>query len=124
MICCIVSSLSAGGAERVMSQLANQWNARGHEVHLITLRAAVGDMFSLHRAIDRVALNVESESSSLYQAFANNKRKVIALRRAVVTINPDLVVSFVNKLNVLAILSCVGLAAPVLVSERTYPPSE
>jgi len=50
--------------------------------------------------------------------------KIRALRRTVVFLKPDVVISFVNKLNVLAILACAGLRVPVIVSERTHPASE
>ncbi|PPE03143.1 hypothetical protein HCUR_01419 [Holospora curviuscula] len=33
----IISSLHSGGAERVLSELANYWISKGHQVTLVTL---------------------------------------------------------------------------------------
>jgi glycosyltransferase involved in cell wall biosynthesis len=120
-ICCMVSSLSAGGAERVMSLLANEWAARGHEVTVVTLAPAASDVYPLDRRVDRVALDVELESRSPTQALVHNVRKIRALKRAMVSIAPDVVISFVDRLNVLTLLASAGLRVPVIVSERTHP---
>ena len=123
-ICCMVSSLSAGGAERVMSLLANEWAARGRDVTVVTLASAASDLYSLDPRVSRVALDLEVESRSIAQGIKHNLRKMLALRQTVTFLKPDVVISFVNRLNVIAILSCLGLRVPVIVSERTHAPSE
>ena len=120
-ICCVVSSLGTGGAERVISLLANQWAARGRSVTLVTLASTDKDVYDLHPRVARIGLNVERESRSPARAIINNVRKVQALRRAVVSIGPDVVVTFVDKVNVITLLSCMALGVPVVISERVHP---
>lgn len=120
-ICCIISSLAGGGAERVISLLANEWAALGRAVTIVTLASTTSDVYDLAPRVQRVGLDVEVESRSPIQAIAHNARKVWALRRAIVSVAPDVVISFVDRANVLTLLSCVGLGIPVVVSERVHP---
>jgi glycosyltransferase involved in cell wall biosynthesis len=120
-ICCLVSSLEAGGAERVMTLLANAWAERGREVALVTLAGSDAEVYRLSPRVQRIALGLEVPSRSPLQAVRANIRKVLGLRRAVRLVAPDVVISFVTKLNVLAILACTGLGVPVVVSERSHP---
>ena len=120
-ICCVISGLYAGGAERVLSLLANHWARRGWAVTIITLSPTGHDAYDLERHVERVGLGLEGETRSLWQAVASNGRKMLALRRAVGRRRPDLVISFVDRMNVLTLLACTGLQVPVVVSERTHP---
>lgn len=120
-ICCLVSSLGSGGAERVMALLASQWAARGRDVTIVTLAALTGDVYELDPRVKRVALALEVESRSPVQAIKHNVRKILGLRRALRAVSPDVVISFGNKLNVLAILATAGLEVPTIVSERSHP---
>jgi glycosyltransferase involved in cell wall biosynthesis len=122
-ICCVVSTLAGGGAERVMSLLANQWAAQGQNVAIVTLSRVGGDEYSLDHRVLRVGLGVEAESNSLMQAVLYNALKIRGLRRAVAGLDPDVVISFVDRVNVLTIFACIGLPVTVIVSERTYPAS-
>src|SRR3712207_4064540 len=90
----VISTLHAGGAERVMSLLANQWAARGEEIALITLDSAANDSYPLDPRIHRIALDVMGESSGPLAALANNARRLRALRRALKESGADVVVSF------------------------------
>ena len=120
-ICCVASSLAAGGAERVQSLLANQWVRECHEVTFVTLAGTVADAYQLDPRVNRIALDCETESRSVAQAVLHNLKKIRGLRRAIASCAPDVVISFVDKVNVLALISCMGIGVPVIISERTHP---
>jgi len=117
----VISELPAGGAQRVLSVLANQWAARGRRVTLITLAATGADSFRLDPSIRRVGLGLRSPARGALEGVWNNVRRWRALRAALREARPDLVLSFVTETNVLTLLSSLGLALRVIVSERSDP---
>src|SRR5947209_4638752 len=112
-ICCVVPSLAGGGAERVMSILANEWALRGRYVTVVTLAPDADDAYRLDARVARVSLGLEIESRSPTHAVVYNIRKIRGLRDAVIRVAPNVVVSFIDKVNVLTLLSCLGLGIPV-----------
>ena len=121
-ICCIVSSMGGGGSERVMATLTAEWAARSHLVTLITLSGRGSDRYELDPRVVRRSLDALHESSTLARSVVANAKRLYCLRRAVATSAPDIIVSFGDKTNVLAVMATVGLRVPVIASERTYPP--
>jgi GalNAc-alpha-(1->4)-GalNAc-alpha-(1->3)-diNAcBac-PP-undecaprenol alpha-1,4-N-acetyl-D-galactosaminyltransferase len=119
----LISSLGPGGAERVMSLLADGLVARGHEVSLITLSHAGKDFYALDPRVQRRGLGLLGDSTHLLSAIHANIRRIRALRRAIRTAAPEVVLAFVTHMNVLALIACVGLRARVVVSERVDPTS-
>ncbi len=117
----IISSLAAGGAERVMSILANRWVAGGHQVRLITLASRRDDFFALDPGVERIGLDLLGESRSPLEALAGNLRRLHGLRRALLSPRPQVVISFMDRTNVLTLLASRGLGLPVVVAERSNP---
>ncbi|MCU0624978.1 MAG: glycosyltransferase family 4 protein [Gemmatimonadaceae bacterium] len=120
-ITCVISSLGAGGAERVMSWLTGALASQGSAVTLVTLSDARADFHALPRAVTRVALGVLSDSRTPLQAVRATAGRVRALRRAVVASRPDVVLSFMDRTNVLVLLALRGTSIPVVVAERNNP---
>lgn len=116
----VISSLGGGGAERVMSLLANAWVARGDAVTLITLAPDSRDTYALDARVRRVALDVAGNSANVLAALAHNVVRIRALRRAIVACQPDAVISFIAESNVRVLIAAAGLRVPVIVSERTF----
>ncbi|WHZ20043.1 MAG: hypothetical protein OJF55_002192 [Rhodanobacteraceae bacterium] len=114
----VISSLGGGGAERVMTVLANTWASGGNKVTLITLGSEREDKYPLDPAVRRVALGVTGNSSNVVHALGNNLLRIRALRRAIKACRPDVVISFMANTNLLAVLAASGLQVPVIVSER------
>lgn len=117
----VIASMAAGGAERVMSLLANHWAQKGWQISLITFDAADGDFFTLDGRINRVALGLMGNATSLISAVSGNLQRIRALRKAIRATQPELVLSFMDRTNVLTLLACRGLDMPVVVSERSNP---
>ena len=118
----IISSLGPGGAERVLSLLANRWGETGHEVTLITLAGPeVEPHFPLHESVELTRLGVMAESHGFFSAALANLTRIRALRRAVADSDPDAVLSFQDTTNVLTLLACANLHVPVIVSDRVDP---
>lgn len=120
-IALVISELGAGGAQRVISLLAGALASRGHEVWLITLAARDDDFFVVDPRVQRVALGLTADSGTVVQALRANVQRWRALRGAISRVAPHVVLSFVTRMNVLAILACVGLPPRVVVSERIDP---
>lgn len=115
----VISSLGGGGAERVMTMLANAWVERGNEVTLVTLAPERMDRYPLDPAVRRIALDVAGNSAHVLAAIGNNVVRLRALRRAIAASRPDAVISFIAESNVRVLIAAAGLRVPVIVSERT-----
>ena len=117
----VISSLSLGGAERVMSIMANYWAERGWPVSLVTLDIAANDFYSLHPSVHRVALGVSGISTTPVEAVRSNARRITRLRQAIRTLRPEAVISFLAPTTMLTVLAARSERVPVIVSDRTDP---
>jgi glycosyltransferase involved in cell wall biosynthesis len=118
----VISSLAAGGAQRVMSLLANHWAKAGHRVTLLAFsRPGIEPFFPLDSQVHYIPLGIEGESSSLIEGMYNNIRRVVRLRRAIRASAAQVVISFMDQENILTILATRPLEVPVIVSVRVDP---
>jgi glycosyltransferase involved in cell wall biosynthesis len=116
-----VSSLSAGGAERVIAELANAFVAAGDEVGVLTLSHPGSDHYVLDARVTRIALDVIWNSTNPWESVRSNLRRAHMIRHAVKGFRPDCVVSFIEQTNVRVLAALLGTGIPVIVSERTDP---
>lgn len=117
----VISSLWGGGAERVLSVLANGWAEQRHEVSILTFEEEEGPTHPLRAAIKLRRLGLLRQSHSFSQGLFVNMRRIRVLRRAIRESRPNLVISFMDQTNVLTVLATRGLGVPVIISERTSP---
>jgi GalNAc-alpha-(1->4)-GalNAc-alpha-(1->3)-diNAcBac-PP-undecaprenol alpha-1,4-N-acetyl-D-galactosaminyltransferase len=117
----VIYSLGAGGAERVASTLINYWVSVGQQVTLVTLDSVEKDFYPIDTRVKRVALHLASESKNGREFIGNNLQRVKSLRGLFRSFEFDVVVSFIDKINVLVLLATLGLGVPVIVSEHTDP---
>ena len=116
----LVSSMNAGGAERVAATLANAWARRGDSVTLTPTYTNRGSSFYfVSPAVDLVWL--ADRIGSRRFPWLTGFHKWRALRRLIREKQPDLVISFLTNVNVMTLLSARGLRARVIVCERTDP---
>lgn len=121
-LCLVIQSLGPGGAEKVLSVLANSWSERGWPITLLTLDNGMEPpFFPLNPAIKHVALGLPAGENNGLKALYRNLRRVLLLRRALRRITPEAVISFIDRTNVTVLLAGVGLKLPVIVAERTDP---
>ena len=116
----VISGLTAGGAERIMISLANHWVEQGQAVTLITFGAGP----PYYPLDDRVALrqlDLPSYGRPLHRALTSTARRILGLRKAIRASRPDIVISFLGKINALTVMATRGLGVPVVVSERNNP---
>ena len=118
----VISSLGAGGAERAMSELATFLAAKDWDVILATFDGTDAvDFYSLSMQVRRVHLDRSGPTQSLFAKLAANAGRVRALRDLVHRERPNVVLGFMETINVLCLLATVGLRVPVVVAERTDP---
>lgn len=118
-----IHSMGAGGAERVTANLANYWAERGWEITVITLAARSFDFYQLHPAIGRISLNLAGESCNIAAGLWQNLHRVMALRRLLHKIQPDIALGMMTSSSVLLALAATGLRISVVGSEHIHPPT-
>lgn len=118
----VISSLNSGGAERVLSELANHW-IETHKVSIVTLSPSNSKPFyPLHKDVNVIHLNqTNTRPTSLFTRLANIVKRVFLLRSTLKTLSPDLVISFVDIMNITTLLASLGLKIPIIISERIDP---
>lgn len=117
----VISSLSSGGAERVLSLMANYWAERGWQVTIVTLSDCGNDFYALDTRIRRVGLNVLKPSANPWQSLRNSLDRIISLRRTLLELAPQVVISFMDLTNILTLMAAAGSGIPVVISERIDP---
>jgi GalNAc-alpha-(1->4)-GalNAc-alpha-(1->3)-diNAcBac-PP-undecaprenol alpha-1,4-N-acetyl-D-galactosaminyltransferase len=114
----ITPSFGAGGAERVMGSLANDFLQRKDaQVHLIILTG--GELF--YKLDDGVKIHKPQFSYRQYPRIAFTLMIFSFLRRTLKSISPDAVLSFGGRYNSFVLLSAFGLSLKVFISERSRP---
>lgn len=109
-----VDSLNSGGAERVVSTLANEFITLGHDVSIILVSTNENKSFyPLSPKINLCCLNECSYSRGL--------KRIFRLRRIIKQISPDVVISFLSHINIYTHFALLGLKICHIVSERNDP---
>lgn len=120
----MVSSMNAGGAERVAANLSNAWAATGCHVTLLVTYSGRGECFyPLSPTVELRFLADEIKCKGQFSGARMYVARFLALRRLIQRERPDVVVSFLTNVNVAAVLANVRMKVPVIVCEHTYPPS-
>jgi glycosyltransferase involved in cell wall biosynthesis len=116
-----VSSMVAGGAERVAATLVNHWSASGHQVALLTVASTNLDFYALDARVTRIALDLNRSSRHWRDFLVDNFKRLRQLRRAIRDFKPEIILSFIDTTNVRMLLASIGTGVPVIVEEHTDP---
>lgn len=112
----VLGGMSFGGAERVISILANHYAAKGWQADIITLLKPDCD-FELHPTIRHIHMGGNSASRAL-----RAPRWIAELRAYLCKEKPDAVVSFAARINLLVLGASLLAPKPrIVISERNDP---
>ncbi|MBQ9071355.1 MAG: glycosyltransferase [Clostridia bacterium] len=111
----VTSSLSAGGAERVIAQLLKEWCKSGVKCSLILLNKK--ELFySIPSEVDLY------EIGKLHKKhYIDKLKKYARVRKLIKEIKPDVVLSMPEEIGIYVIGALLGTKYPVVVSERNNP---
>lgn len=113
-------SMQQGGAERVISSLANDFINRGTEVSILVLDEKPS-LYPLDKKINYINLCANAHSSNVLDAVKNNARRIRLTREAFKKNHPDVVVCFgINNLT-FALAAKRKLGIKTIGSERSNP---
>jgi len=118
----VQSGLGAGGAEKIVNLIAKHRIEKGDDVHVLAIYGKPEDSYFEYPPQVQVHTlyknNDDSESKSRIKAtFA----KVKWLRSTFRKIQPDLILSFLTKINFICACALLYSEIPFLVSERNNP---
>lgn len=117
----VIHALTAGGAERALTALANHWDEAGHTICVLTLAGPHTPFYALRQGVEVRHLDVAQTSRTALSALFNNGVRLLGLRGALRGIKPDLAIGFMDRTNVLTLLATRGLGIPVIATEHTVP---
>jgi GalNAc-alpha-(1->4)-GalNAc-alpha-(1->3)-diNAcBac-PP-undecaprenol alpha-1,4-N-acetyl-D-galactosaminyltransferase len=120
-IALVIADLGSGGAQRVLTTLANEWCLRGLKITLISLSEPETDFFTLAPGISRLSVGGTGSSRSIVHSVLANIQRLTRLRRLVRETGAPTVISFVGTMNILVIIATRGLGLNVIISERNDP---
>lgn len=109
----VAANLNSGGAERVMSLLANQFIKSGYEVEFIFLKKDIRFYPLLQQVKVKVA-EKECDSDSLI-------KKLLWMRKYVGREKPNAIFAFRIAIYCVTLLSLLGKKVPIISSERNDP---
>lgn len=118
-ICFVISSLTGGGAARVVSILAS-WLSDKHQINIITLDKNPS-FYPINESVEIIPLDLIDNKKGIGNAAVRNRKRVLALRAQFKHLKPDVLISFITETNVLCLLANKGLNIKLIISERSDP---
>lgn len=103
--------MGGGGAERVVSELANSFAEQGHDVSIIVAKDPEC-VYPLTAQVKLVDLSAKDKGIL---------SRICALRHCIKENRYDVVISFLTGTNIETLMATVGLRVPVVISERNNP---
>lgn len=110
----VIHSLSRGGAERVISLLANKNSEIGESIIHLTEGNSIG--YKLNPLVEVEKCLIKSKF-----LLVRRVKSLILLRKSLRRHNPDVVISFITRTNIYTLIASIGLKIPIIISERNNP---
>ena len=110
-------SMKSGGAERVISLLSNYFDDSGINVTIIGVadRENPSSFYKLNENVKYI--NLSNNTGKRINSF----KRVHLLRKLIISLNPDIIISFLPNANIYTWLSLCTTNIPYIVSERNNP---
>jgi glycosyltransferase involved in cell wall biosynthesis len=109
----VTSTLTSGGAERVISILANEFSRRGHDVEMIALTSISPDFYKLDEQVRFIHADKACGGGLLKELWW--------FRKHVKREKPDVVIAFMEAVYEFVLMALLGTGIPVISSERIDP---
>lgn len=111
----VTPGMNFGGAERVISILANIWCDMGHEVSLFITASNKPSVYKIN----------EKVTVEYYESYRENGvshfKLLSSIRKFINKEKPDSVISFMNDVCAYTIIALMGTGIPIIYSERNDP---
>lgn len=117
-----IGSLSQGGAERVIVNLAGYFKGIGYEVVMVNYFTGHNE-YQLPEGITRYLVDLTKEELTSNR-LTNLVRRFQKLRKVWKEEKPDVIISFIGKTNLMTLATSRCLGIPVAVSVRSVPARE
>ncbi|MDN3676680.1 glycosyltransferase [Flavobacterium paronense] len=118
-VCLVIPSLHAGGMERVMSELLNEFHKdTSLELHLV-LYGIKPEIF--YKIPNNISIYKPSFVFDNRYRFYYTIKTLLFLRKQLKTINPNTILSFGEIWNNFVLIATLGCKFPVFVSDRCQP---
>ena len=114
----VVKSLTCGGAERVVVNLAAGFSQSKLDVIVVTTDGEVPDYFTLSNDVKRLSL---LNWKKIRNPIKKNWCLMRELRETFKQQEPDYIISFVHMVNLRALLAHIGLNSKLIITEHTSP---
>ena len=111
--------LEQGGAERVISNLANRLS-QGEDDIIVATEWQGENEFELKPEVRRIHVGL-SEADESKGRFAKIWIRLINLRRLIKSEKPDVVIGFTRKPLFRVLMACMGINVPVIIAVRADP---
>lgn len=118
----LIGALTRGGAEHVLVNLADYLIGQGHQVTVVTQYQKENE-YPLNINARRVISDI-SEDETTNSRIINFVHRYCKLRKIWKREKPDVILSFIGKNNIMAIITSVGLPVSTVVSVRGEPREE
>jgi len=137
----VISTLDGGGAERVATNMANYWAAKGWGVTILTTDfRGRSSRYKLHPCVTHLDLGnprfnqlpdlqaaapivglIDGCSPSERAVLIPRATEILKLRGAISSTAPDVVISYMDRTNLCVLTATRGLGLPVIVTEHCDP---
>ncbi len=117
----VIGSLGGGGAERVAVDLCRSLSVAGKHVTLLTLTGDDPDVYTVPSSVRRERLEIRRPATSTFDTIQFSLSALAKIRRRILSLNPNVVVSLVEQTNTRVAASLIGTGVPLIISERTHP---
>ncbi|MEK9629127.1 MAG: glycosyltransferase family 4 protein [Nitrospinota bacterium] len=118
----VIYKMSGGGAQRILSILANYFAEKNWIITLITFDdGRQPSFYKLHTSITCRPLSIMRDQRGLVKTLIMHLLRPFVLRKAIRESKPDVVIAFIDLTNILTLVSTIGLKIPVIISERVNP---
>ena len=114
----VIATLGTGGAEKILTLLANHLSKKDFDVTILTLTNEK-PFYSIDNTVKLKQINITENANNLKEKICNPVKRIIALRKAFIQSEADIIISFMDLVNIYCIIAAKLAKKSIIVSEHT-----